>query len=157
MLPHTHFLLGLLAGLLGVKLNIISYWHALAIVILSVGMDSDHLISSHKKFRTWSPLKCWNAGMNSQYTNPPLHTKKAFLIIALFSAIVYNFYQQIGFVLLAAYIPHYLADIVGRLIKYKHEKRIKIKNIILPLNPYEITIDIILLALVVPLILLLFL
>lgn len=147
MLPHTHFLAGLLIGLTAVKLGIINIPQALLIAVLTTSIDLDHLIASYKKFKTWSLTKCWNASMKGQIKRSVIHSRKGFLVITLVSLVIYNFLPAVGFILLSAYITHYILDILGDFVKGKAEKRIKFTDIIVHLNFYELALDIIIILL----------
>ena len=51
MLPITHFLVGLLFGLIGVRIGFFGYFGAFLIAILAVLIDFDHLITYYVRHK----------------------------------------------------------------------------------------------------------
>ena len=111
MLPITHFLVGLLFGIMGVRLGFFSVLTAFVIAILAVVMDVDHLISYYLKHKEWSLKKCWNVSLGVEENLWTfIHYWKGFFVILLGLVILSFFSLKISYFIFAFYVPHFLLD-----------------------------------------------
>ncbi|MAG20314.1 hypothetical protein CL618_02675 [archaeon] len=111
MLPITHFLVGLLFGLLGMKLGFFNIYFAILVAILAVAMDVDHLISYYLRHKEWSLKKCWNVALGVEENLWTfIHYWKGFVVILLGLIGLSFFSLSISYFIFAFYVPHFLLD-----------------------------------------------
>ena len=145
MLPHTHFLFGLLLAILG-------YWggqfdkaSAIILAIASVAIDVDHPIAyfiHHGKLRL---KNAWNnAAKQREHERTFIHTPVGIVIISAILLLLMRF-DIIAYVLFLAYFSHMLLDYLYNKT-YKPNKFVKILNIEIPIFFPEIVLDMFLIA-----------
>ena len=111
MLPITHFLVGLLFGLIGVRIGFFGYFGAFLIAILAVLIDFDHLITYYVRHKEWNLKRCWNVSLGVEENLWTfLHYWKGFFVILIFLIILGIFNLGWGYFLFSIYVPHFLLD-----------------------------------------------
>ncbi len=148
MLPHTHFLVGLIFGLIGIRLGLFNLWFAFLIAILSVLIDIDHLISYYKHKKKINLKECWNHTFQEHkrwHEWTFIHHWPTFLIITFFLLIFSTINFKLSYIVFAIYVPHFLIDHLH--ISIEHRKRDHkhklIRGWLIPISYLEIIINLI--------------
>src|SRR3989338_8802252 len=104
MLPHTHFLVALLLGVMGVKYNLFSYHEAFIIAFISMLIDLDHLFSYYLKHRRWSIKQAWNAAIvKHEQERSFIQHQSGFILVSFFLFILLFINKKVTFILGLAY------------------------------------------------------
>ena len=144
MLPHTHFKVGLVFGLLGMYLNIISGIQAAALSAVAVLVDLDHYIRYLMLERNANFLNFWNASSRRSDTTfrTIIHRWWGMAFITPVLALVYYYSRSWGYVLLAGYLSHVLTDQVS--LGKEAIRRYRLGSLVIRTSFYEIGFDVLL-------------
>jgi len=151
MLPVTHFLVGLLFGLIGVKLGLFSVLTAFFVGLFAVLIDIDHLISYFIRHREFSLKKCWNVSLGVEENLWTfIHYWKGFFVI-LFGLVVLSFFSlKVSYFIFAFYVPHFLLDQLH--LYWVENKSFKVKKVFgmnILLYWLEIVLDLVVIGLLI--------
>ncbi|MEK6852487.1 MAG: hypothetical protein AABX59_01280 [Nanoarchaeota archaeon] len=147
MLPHTHFLVGIVFALLAWKSNFLSLAVALLIPLLAVAIDLDHFVIMLLKLKTIN-LRVWNRAVNRQISLWSfIHYWPAFFVITSASILLYFVSPQYSYIIAASYVPHFLLDKLYKKLARGRERNIKqIFGINYYIYEFEIVFDLLLLV-----------
>ena len=136
MLPHSHFIVGFLFGVVGWKLGFIQPFDILIIAILAVLIDIDHYIHYIIKHKDFNIIKTWNNGATKkEYQKTFIHHLSGIAIIVQLIFVLIWFNPRFGYIALAAYMSHMLLDYICMIDKHLVEyKYVNIKGIMIPWN-----------------------
>jgi hypothetical protein len=113
MLPQTHFLFGIIAGLIGVKLQIIGLSDIFIVGIVAVLIDLDHLVMNVINYRSYNLVQIWNvSNLQKRDLRSRLHLRQGFFIVLPILLIISVVNNAVGFILLGAYLSHLLIDAI---------------------------------------------
>ena len=142
MLPPTHFIVALLFALIGVKLNYFSYNEAFIIALLSMLIDVDHLFYFFFKHKKWNIRKAWNAAtVKHEQESSFIQHKSGFIIVTIILLILSFIHLHLSLIFAVAYYTHFLLDHIHVKFISKY-KLLKIKDFVVPINNFEIIINI---------------
>jgi hypothetical protein len=136
MLPHSHFIAGFLFGILGWKLGFIQPTDIIIIAVLAVLIDIDHYIHYIFKHKDFNIKKTWNnSSANKEYQRTFIHQLSGIAIIVPLIFVLMWFSPRLGYIALAAYMPHMLLDYLCMIDKHLVEyKYVNIKGFMVPWN-----------------------
>ncbi len=147
MYPHTHFIFGLIFALIGLKLNLINIYLASVLVLLSVGLDIDHLIFYYSRQKNWNLKKCWNYCVLVKRTRKDLifHSLSFLVLITLAGVVLYFIKPGWSYVFIGACLPHYFLDVLFDYLRRRKSDYLKIKKLglVMFLSKYELALGII--------------
>ena len=110
-MPHTHFLVAWLFGLIGVKLHYLSYAEALLIGVISTLIDIDHLFSYHKRHKKWSLKETWNAAVvKHEHERSFIQHREGCIMVSIILIAIFIISRKLAILLGIAYYIHYVLD-----------------------------------------------
>lgn len=116
MFCHTHFLAGLLVGVIGYNSGYIHLWDTLIIAILTTLMDIDHFIIFWLKKKSFSLKKFLStvASEREETYRSFIHKKFFALLILLITIAILFFNKRLAFILGGIYFTHIFLDIISK-------------------------------------------
>lgn len=131
MFPHTHAIAGILLGIVGYKLGLITNYDILIISILTTIIDIDHYIMHILIMKDYSLFGFWNqiCKLKHPLYRSIIHRKQGMVLMTIISAIILYFSQRIAFIIASAYFMHILLDNMYRIKQFNDYKYLKFKKI----------------------------
>jgi hypothetical protein len=148
MLPHTHFLVALVLGLIGVHTFLFTHAQAVILGIISTSIDIDHLFAYHKRHKKWSIKGTWEAAIvKHEQEKSFIQHPEGVIIASIVILILFFIDAKWALLLTIAYFTHYILDHIH--INLKNKKIKKIGGLHVPVHKTETMIAIIFLVLAI--------
>ena len=149
MLPHTHFMVGLLLGLLAWRNGLISWKLAIVVAIIAAIVDIDHIYAYHRKHGDWHISGAWQRAIKfHEPERTVIHHAYGFVVVTILLIIIGVFSPQFAIVGGLGYFSHYLIDHMH----VTYEGKLQEGKFTIPLSYLEILIN----SICIPVVLILF-
>jgi len=112
MFPQTHLITGIFLSMILIKLNILSIEYAIVLVLVTVLLDIDHLITFIHECKKFSVKEIWDDGFyHHKHTKRTwLHFEKGILLVLLITTILIPINIQLAIAICIGYFLHILLD-----------------------------------------------
>jgi len=124
MLPHVHFLAGLLFGIVGMHIGILNGSEAVLVGVIAVLIDIDHFLVYIWREKSFDPRRFWNRSMSKKHYNGRtfIHHYHGIIGVGVLIVVVFLFNPVWGYILSAAYFSHMALDYM-HIMSYEKAKK----------------------------------
>jgi len=145
MLPTTHFLLGLFLSSILIELNILSINYVIILIIITVFLDIDHVISYIYRAKNLNIKLLIKDTLTKKpkYTKRTwLHYDKGILIVMSICFMMLLIDYELSIAILLGYLLHIIADYYSLNVLELPKRKVKLKKGIPIISTHEMAISI---------------